>query len=237
MITIGVIPSRYGSTRFPGKPLAKISGKSLIERVYHQALKAKLDKVIVATDDKRIMDEVMSFGGVAVLTGEHNSGTDRIAEAIEKEECDIVINIQGDEPLIKPEIIDTVALALEKNEWADVTTAAVGISDNKEIDDANIVKTVFAKNGKALYFSRNTIPYQKDKMPDYYKHIGIYGFRKQFLKKFVSLPQSSLEQAESLEQLRILENGYNIHVSIVKYDSIGVDVPEDIKKVEEALRP
>ncbi len=237
MKIIGVIPSRYGSTRFPGKPLVKISGKSLIERVYHQALKAKLDKVIVATDDKRIMDEVMSFGGVAVLTGEHNSGTDRITEAIEKEECDIVINIQGDEPLIKPEIINTVALSLEKNEWADVTTAAVMISDNKEIDDPNIVKVVFAKNGKALYFSRNTIPYYKDKMPDYYKHIGIYGFRKQFLKKFTSLPQSSHEQAESLEQLRILENGYNIHVSIVKDDSIGVDVPEDIKKVEEALHP
>ena len=236
MIAIGIIPARFGSARYPGKPLVKISGKSLIERVYKQAVRADLEKVIVATDDERIVEEVKSFGGNVALTGEHNSGTDRIAEAVRRETCDIVINIQGDEPLIEPEIINSVTMALNENEWADVSTAAVKISDIQEIDDPNVVKVVFSTYGKDLYFSRSKIPFEKNSKPEYYKHIGIYGYRKDFLRTFISLPQSSLELAESLEQLRVLENGYNIHVSTVEYDSIGVDTPEDVKKVEEILR-
>ncbi len=238
MKAIGVIPARYGSTRFPGKPLVKILGKSLIERVYNQASRADLDRVIVATDDERIIDEVSSFGGSAVMTGEHNSGTDRIAEAVKNEACDFVVNIQGDEPLIDPQVIDIIAQALENNEWADVTTATVKIINTQEIDNPNVNKVVFTKDGKALYFSRSRIPSNRNSAPNtsYFKHIGIYGFRKDFLNTFVSLPRSSLEIAESLEQLRVIENGYDIHVSIVDYDSIGVDVPEDVKRVEEMIK-
>lgn len=235
MISIGVIPARYGSTRFPGKPLAKISGKTLIERVYSQALRADLDKVIVATDDERIVNEVISFNGNVVLTGEHASGTDRISEAVEKEKFDFAVNIQGDEPLISPEIINTVIGALKKNDWAEVSTAAVNIKDPAGIHDENIVKVVFSGKGRALYFSRAVIPFRRAGNPAYYKHIGIYCYRRDFLKKFVSLPPSSMEMSESLEQLRVLENGYNIHVSVVDYNPIGVDTLEDIRRVEEAL--
>lgn len=235
MKAIGIIPARYGSSRFPGKPLAGIAGKSLIRRVYEQVIMAGLEKVIVATDDRRIEAEVSGFGGIAVLTGEHRSGTDRIAEAAVKEDCDIVINIQGDEPLISPEVIRKVCSALDDNSWASVSTAAVKAGD-EELANPNVVKVVFAADGRALYFSRSLIPYSVKSRPQYYKHIGIYGYRKDFLMKFVSLPQSSLETAESLEQLRALENGYAIHVSVVDYDSIAVDTPEDVKKVEAVLK-
>jgi 3-deoxy-manno-octulosonate cytidylyltransferase (CMP-KDO synthetase) len=240
MRVIGVIPARYGSSRLPGKPLVKIAGKTLIERVYRRAELADLSKIIVATDDKRIADEVLSFGGNAVLTGEHHSGTDRIAGAVAKERCDAVINIQGDEPLISPEIISTVAVALKKNSWADITTAATEITNIYEIDESNVVKVVFASSGKALYFSRSRIPYiiKPDNLSliTYFKHIGIYGYRKNFLKRFVTLSPSQLEKAESLEQLRALENGYAIHVSMVKYTGVAVDTIEDVAKVEEILR-
>lgn len=231
MIVIGVIPARYGSVRFPGKPLAMIAGKTLIERVYRQALRADLEKVIVATDDRRILEAVQSFGGTAVMTGDHPSGTDRVGEAVRDERCDFVINIQGDEPLIDPGVINSVAYALRENGWADASTAATKISRAEDIDNPNIVKSVFAKNGRALYFSRSRIPYDRDHGAVYYKHIGIYGYRKKFLKRFVSLSRSSLESAESLEQLRMLENGYSMHVSVVAYDSISVDVPEDVQRI------
>ncbi len=236
MLIIGVIPARYASTRFPGKPLAKIAGKSMIERVYRQAEKADLKKVIVATDDERIKDEVLSFGGNVMLTREHPSGTDRIAEVADNEICDAVINIQGDEPLIEPDVINTVSESLRINTWADMTTAVTEIIDNKEIDDPNVVKTVLSVQGKALYFSRSRIPYSVKPGIKYFKHIGIYGYRKAFLTKFISIKPSDLEIAESLEQLRALENGFSIHVSVVGYNSIAVDSPEDAARVEERLK-
>ncbi|MFH0977552.1 MAG: 3-deoxy-manno-octulosonate cytidylyltransferase [Spirochaetota bacterium] len=242
----GIIPARYGSSRFPGKPLAKIAGKTLIERVYRQAERAGLEKIIVATDDERIKDEVLAFGGNAVMTGEHHSGTDRIAEASLNEDCDAVINIQGDEPLIDPAVIVAVSSALTNNTWADITTAAVGIYSTSEIDNPNVVKVVFAGNGRALYFSRSKIPYSLNSLnvttgngnipAGYFKHIGIYGYKKEFLKKFVALKPSPLELAESLEQLRALENGFAIHVSIVEYNCVAVDVPADVIKVENILK-
>jgi 3-deoxy-manno-octulosonate cytidylyltransferase (CMP-KDO synthetase) len=239
MMIIGIIPSRYASTRLPGKPLIKIAGKTLIERVYRRAEMSDLKKIIVATDDNRIEEEVASFGGNVVLTGEHYSGTDRIAEAAEKELCDAVVNIQGDEPLISPDIINIIAGSLRDNPWADITTAASEIENTTEIDDPNVVKVVFDVNGRALYFSRSRIPFNKksDNKPHikYYKHIGIYGYRKEFLKKFISM-KSSLETAESLEQLRALENGYSIHVSQVNYTGAAVDTIEDIAKVESMIR-
>jgi 3-deoxy-manno-octulosonate cytidylyltransferase (CMP-KDO synthetase) len=241
MKIIGIIPARYGSNRFPGKPLVKIAGIRLIERVYRRAEQAGLAKIIVATDDKRIESAVLSFGGNVAMTGEHHSGTDRIAEAAAGESCDAVINIQGDEPLIDPEIINTIAYSLKNNAWADIATSAVEIIDKDEIDNPNIVKVVFAADGKALYFSRSKIPY--DAKPDvkkshvnYFKHIGIYGYRKEFLNKFVALKPSPLELTESLEQLRALENGFAIHVSIVNYIGAAVDAPEDIMRVEDILR-
>lgn len=240
MIIIGIIPARYASSRFPGKPLAKIAGKTLIERVYRKAEQADLQKVIVATDDERIRKEVTSFGGNVVLTGEHNSGTDRITEASAGINCDAVINIQGDEPLIDPAIINIISLSLKNNAWADITTAASLINNEAEINDRNVVKTVFSSEGRALYFSRSRIPYnlKRDKnfSINYYKHIGIYGFRKSFLEKFIAMKPSPLETAESLEQLRALENGYAIHVSVVKYNGVAVDVPEDVERVEKILK-
>ncbi|MBN2038514.1 MAG: 3-deoxy-manno-octulosonate cytidylyltransferase [Spirochaetes bacterium] len=235
MKIIGVIPARFGSTRFPGKPLIKIAGKSLIQRVYLQAQKADLSKIIVATDDKRILDEVASFGGNAVLTGEHHTGTDRIGEVIQNEDFDAVINIQGDEPLIEPQIIDTIINSIKNYQWADMTTAAALIENNDEIDDPNIVKVVFSAAGKALYFSRSRIPFNRNPVQKYYKHIGIYAYRKNFIKKFISLQPSSLEKAESLEQLRALENGFAIHVSEVKYNGFGIDTPGDAETAERLL--
>ncbi len=236
MIAIGVIPARYASTRFPGKPLARIAGKSLIERVYSQAVQADLRKVIVATDDMRIADEVRSFGGNYVLTGEHPSGTDRIAEAVKNEKCDIVVNVQGDEPLIQPEIINTVVRALKDKKSADASTAAAKISDPGEIIDPNVVKVVFTVDGRALYFSRAAIPFSRGGNQHCFKHIGIYGYRKDFLETFVSLPMSSMEISESLEQLRLIENGYHIQVSIVDYSPTSVDTPEDAKRVEDIIK-
>jgi 3-deoxy-manno-octulosonate cytidylyltransferase (CMP-KDO synthetase) len=241
MKIIGIIPARYGSSRFPGKPLVKIAGISLVERVYRRAEQAGLAKIIVATDDKRIENAVLSFGGNAVMTGEHHSGTDRIAEAVASESCDAVINIQGDEPLIDPGIINTIASSLKNNIWADIATAAVEIKEKDEIDNPNIVKVIFTTEGRALYFSRSKIPYNaksdiKKSHLKYFKHIGIYGYRKEFLKKFVALKPSTLELAESLEQLRALENGFAIHVSIVEYSGAAIDTPEDVKRVENILR-
>ncbi len=236
MNVIGVIPARYGSTRFPGKPLAVIAGRTLIERVYRQALLADLREVIVATDDRRILDAVQSFGGNVVMTGDHQSGTDRVGEAVRDVRCNFVINIQGDEPLMDPRVINSVAFALSNNRWADASTAVTRISRADDIDNPNIVKAVFTRDGRALYFSRSRIPYDQDQGAVYYKHIGIYGYRRKFLKKFISLSKSSLESAESLEQLRILEHGYSMHVSVVRYDSISVDVPEDVQRIEEILK-
>jgi len=235
---IGVIPARYFSSRFPGKPLAKICGKPMILWVIFQAKKARfIDKVIVATDDNRIRHVVESVGSEAVMTSKKcRSGTDRIAEAIEHyPDYDIIVNIQGDEPLISPYLIDETIkpLLMDKNI---VVSTACKLCKQEEINSPDVVKVVRDKNGNALYFSRATIPYNRTNLNSaVYKHIGLYVYQKSFLNIFKTLPPSFLEKTESLEQLRILEHGYKIYVIETKYESYGVDRPEHIKEIEKIL--
>jgi len=237
---IGVIPARYASTRFPGKPLALIAGKPLIQRVVEQCRKAKsLSEVIVATDDARIADAVKIFCRVEMTRADHPSGSDRITEVAARCECDAVVNIQGDEPLIDPLVIDVVVKALSNCE---MSTAATLIKNPAEYDNPNVVKVVVNAAGRALYFSRRTIPYLREAASrsvseqlaafPFLKHLGIYGYRRETLLRLVKFPVSPLEQAEKLEQLRALENGIQIAVVRVEYDSVGVDVPDDVAKVE-----
>ena len=229
---IGVIPARYASTRFPGKPLAMLDGKSMIRRVYEQAFYSKhINDVFVATDDKRIFDEVKSFGGNAVLTSKrHKTGTDRIVEAIKGIKCDIVVNIQGDEPFIKPEVIDSAIKPLLNDSKINVSTLAFPFKEN--VSDENKVKVVFDKNYNALYFSRSVIPDNSRNKTNiiYYKHLGLYVYRKDFLLKFSREKQSELEKAEKLEQLRMLSMGEKIKIVITKDDSISIDTLKDYKK-------
>jgi len=240
MKTIGIIPARYGSTRFPGKPLAVINGKTMIRRVFEQASKSrKLQYIVVATDDERIKKEVESFSGNAILTApNHKSGTDRCAEALDKlsEKFDVIINIQGDEPFIEPQQIDDLVEMFTDNS-VQIATLKVKIMDQKILESPNAVKVVSATNGKALYFSRLPIPYIRDfgggnplKHHTYYKHLGIYGYRSEVLQQIVKLPESSFEIAESLEQLRWLENGYSIFVKETEKENFSIDTPEDLQK-------
>ena len=243
MNTIGIIPARFNSTRFPGKPLIKIGGKTMIRRVYERCT-LSLNNVIVATDDKRIKKEVEGFGGHVIMTSpDHKSGTDRCAEAVtlyEKsynEPVDIVINIQGDEPFLDPAILSHLSKSFNDPEIL-ISTLVKKISCKNEIFDPNLPKVVIDKNGMALYFSRSPIPYviNADKLKwaeihPFYKHFGIYAFRKEVLLELTQLPLSSLEQAESLEQNRWLENGYRIHVEETEHDSISIDTPEDLDKI------
>lgn len=240
---IGIIPARYASTRFPGKPLANINGKTMIQRVYEQA-KIVLNDVYVATDDERIVNEIKKFGGNFVMTSEnHQSGTDRIAEAIEKIKAetgktfDVVINIQGDEPFIQPEQIKEIQSCFN-NIDTDIATLVKKIEKSEEVFDINKPKVVFKNNMQAIYFSRSPIPFlrneEKEKwhlQQDYYKHIGMYAYKVGVLKKLTQLPQSKLELAESLEQLRWIENNYKISVAITEFESFGVDTPEDLQKI------
>lgn len=231
---IGVIPARYGSTRFPGKPLVLISGKPMIQHVYERVLKSKLlNYVIVATEDKRIYDVVKGFGGNVVMTSKHHkSGTDRIGEVVKKVKCDIVVNIQGDEPFIDPRNIDKAIEPLIKDKTVNVSTLCCKISDKSEITDSNVVKVIFDKNNFALYFSRLPVSYLKNgRKTNYYKHIGLYVFRKRFLLKFIKTKQSRLEKKEKLEQLRIFEMGKKIKVVITKKDSIAIDTKKDLEKL------
>lgn len=243
MKLLGIIPARYGSTRFPGKPLALILGKSMIERVFRKASESKLlSDVIVATDDQRIYDHVLAFGGKAVMTSaSHPSGTDRCAEVLEKsvDKFDVVINIQGDEPFIHHGQIDQV-IACFNNPDAEIATLVKVISEERELDNRNIPKVVIQKSGKALYFSRRTIPFcteeQKIKFLSegkFLKHIGIYGYRAEVLPKLALLEKSQLEIMESLEQLRWLENGYTIMTAVTSYENMAVDSPEDVLLIEE----
>ncbi len=240
MRTVGIIPARYGSTRFPGKPLALIAGKPLIQHVVERCQKSKkLSEVVVATDDTRIWEVAQNFCRVEMTAPEHPSGSDRIAEVARNCSCDAVVNIQGDEPLIDPRVIDSVVDALHDCE---MSTAATQIRDNGELDNANVVKVVVNVAGRAMYFSRRTIPFLRDakgealKAFPFLKHLGIYGYRRDTLLKLVKLPISALEQAEKLEQLRALENGISIAVRVVEYDSVGVDIPADVARVEKLLQ-
>jgi len=235
MKIIGVIPARLGSTRFPEKVLADIMGKPMIWWVWQKAKKAKLiSEIFIATDDKRIFDMVEGFGGRAVMTSKkHQSGTDRIAEAVKNIKADIVINIQGDEPLIRPDMLDKAIAPLLKEKKAVMSTLVCKVTDKKLMHDSNIVKVAVDKNGYALYFSRAPIPSQARAQNFRYflKHIGVYVYKKDFLLKYVQLNQSSLEKTEKLEQLRVLENGYKIITVETKFDTIPVDTPADLKKV------
>jgi 3-deoxy-manno-octulosonate cytidylyltransferase (CMP-KDO synthetase) len=240
---LGIIPARFASTRFPGKPLHLIAGKPLIQHVVEQCQKAKsLSEVVVATDDERIAVAAKKFCRVELTRADHPSGSDRIAEVAGRIFCDAVVNIQGDEPLIDPNVIDAVANALTHDE---MSTAATPIKNFSEYDNPNVVKVVVNAAGRALYFSRRTIPYLREAasrpVPEqlaafpFLKHLGIYGYRRETLLRLVKFPVSPLENAEKLEQLRALENGIGIAVVKVAYDSIGVDMPEDVQRVERIL--
>jgi 3-deoxy-manno-octulosonate cytidylyltransferase (CMP-KDO synthetase) len=248
-IPVIVIPARYASTRFPGKPLAEIAGKSMIRRVWERCGAAEIGaRVLVATDDQRIVEEVASFGGEAVFTPwDIASGSERMAWVAERSEGDVFINVQGDEPLMPPSTIDAVAEALRKSD-ADIATAACPLRDPAALSNPNVVKLVTDAEKNALYFSRACIPFDRDAATGnnadsnafadggvYLKHIGIYAFRRDALKRFAALPAGRLEQLEKLEQLRALEHGMRIRVAIVPADSQAVDTPEDLAAVEALL--
>jgi 3-deoxy-manno-octulosonate cytidylyltransferase (CMP-KDO synthetase) len=243
MRILGIIPARYASTRFPGKPLHPIAGKPLIQHVVERCRLAKaLSDIIVATDDQRIADVAKKFCRVEMTSDHHPSGTDRIAEVASRCECDAAVNIQGDEPLIDPAVVDAVAQALADSQ---MSTAATPIKDAAEYDNPNVVKVVVNAAGRALYFSRRTIPFVRDAASrpiaeqlaafPFLKHLGIYGYRREALLKLVKFPISPLESAEKLEQLRALDNGIEIAVVKVLYDSIGVDVLGDVERVERLI--
>jgi 3-deoxy-manno-octulosonate cytidylyltransferase (CMP-KDO synthetase) len=237
------IPSRYGSTRFPGKPLAMIAGKPMIQHACGCALKCPdISDVYVVTDDERIMDCVKGFGGKGVMTRkDHPSGTDRIAEASEilgLKDDDIVVNIQGDQPVFRSSIISQMVKPLVEDKSIPMGTVKYRISDPSEINNSNIVKVVTDNNDFALYFSRWPIPFYRERpqVQDYYKHLGFYAYRKRFILEFSQLPIAKLESAEKLEQLRAIENGFRIKVVETDFDSVEVDAPEDILKVEKLLK-
>jgi 3-deoxy-manno-octulosonate cytidylyltransferase (CMP-KDO synthetase) len=240
MKILGIIPARFESSRFPGKVLADIKGMSMVERVYKQAIQSKLlDKVIIATEDQRVVDHVERFNGSALLTDAgHASGTDRCFEVLKNQEnhYDYVINIQGDEPFIDPDQIDEIAGLLDGQ--AELATLIKKISTSEELFNMGEVKTVFNKEMEALYFSRQPIPYYRSMAEldwlqnhDYYKHIGIYAYRSDVLEQISKLPVSPLEKAESLEQLRWLEHGFKIKLAITEHESVCIDTQEDLDKV------
>jgi len=246
MEIVGVIPARYGSSRFPGKPLAMIQGKPMVVHVYERACKAKnLSSVVIATDDKRILLEAGKYGAHAVMTrADHACGSDRIAEVADSMECNIVVNIQGDEPLIEPNMIDQVVQPLLDDPQSPMATLKKRIVSLEELTNPNVVKVISDINGYALYFSRSCIPFPKKGWEevlmgtsdivlkkDFYRHVGLYAYRKDFLMEYTRMAPGKLEQLEELEQLRVLENGYKIKVAETQYDTIAVDAPEDINKV------
>ena len=241
---IAIIPARYESNRFPGKPLAVISGKPMIQHVVERAQRVPLlARVVVATDDKRIADCVATFGGEYVITrNDHVSGTDRLAEAAEIlaiPEQDVVVNIQGDQPVFNAEVIEQVARPLLDDPALPMSTLIYKIIRREEINDPNHVKTVFDRDNNALYFSRSPIPFQRnpdEDPPTYYKHLGFYAYRKNFLLSFVGLPVGEWERFEKLEQLRALEYGYRIKVVLTAHDSIEVDTKEELARVEALLQ-
>jgi 3-deoxy-manno-octulosonate cytidylyltransferase (CMP-KDO synthetase) len=253
MTSIVIIPARYDSTRFPGKPLSLLKGKALIQHVYENSKGAHfIDDVIVATDSEEILEKVLSFGGRAVMTDKkHSSGTDRIAEVAASMDYEVVVNVQADEPLIRPQMIDDVILILN-DERASIGTLIKKITDPVEIIDPNVVKVVFDKDGFALYFSRSPVPYHRDKWKSlkdlvtskelqvlacqsWYKHIGIYSYRREALLALSGMEQTELEKREKLEQLRAIENGMKIKVKETFFETCGVDTPEDLERVGKCL--
>lgn len=242
MKVVGIIPARYNSSRFKGKALVDICGKPMIQHVYEQAKKSRLlNNLIVATDDRRIYNTVINFGGKAVLTKKHSSGTDRIAEAAGKIKADIIVNIQGDEPLISSRMIDSAVSRFKKDKSAVMGTMKKEIASIEEALNPNIVKVITDKDNNAIYFSRLPIPFLRDEnkrkvsVKTYYKHIGLYLYTRAFLLKFSRMKQTLLEKKEKLEQLRALENGYKIKVYETDYDTIGVDTPDDLKQVKKMI--
>ena len=234
-----VIPARYESTRLPGKALLEIAGKPLIRLVYEQALESRLaDGLLIATDDARIADVASSFGAETVMTSaDCRSGTDRVCEALRDREADTVVNLQGDEPFVRPDMIDLLFSVIER-ETLDIATLCCPIRDDEEYHDPATVKVVLDRKGFALYFSRCPIPYYVRSGGDRqlsYKHIGIYGFSRDLLERFVSMPKGRLEEAESLEQLRILESGHRIRVLTTHYDGFGIDTPADLERARLTL--
>ena len=242
MKVVGIIPARYNSTRFPGKPLAMIKGKTMIQRVCEQAWKSKLDAVVVATDDIRIADEVLKFGGKYVMTDpRHQSGTDRCCEAVHmlEEHYDAVINIQGDEPFIDPRHIDLLVDMISRDD-TQLASLVKRVEDAEDLFGSTKVKVVMDKTGKALYFSRNPIPFMQNVAHEkwmqkgrFYQHIGIYAYKTETLHQIAKMQPSALEQAESLEQLRWLENGLSIRMAVVAGESISIDTPDDLAKARE----
>jgi len=245
MEILGIIPARYGSMRFPGKPLVEINGKTMVQLVYEQAVQAQmLKKVIVATDDDKIFNHVLEFGGEVIMTSpQHQSGTDRCAEIIGKpdhQKWDVIVNIQGDEPFISPTVIDLLCRCFE-NRTTQIATLVKEIQANEELFNHNNVKVILNKHKQALYFSRSPIPYCRNfpeqewlKQNTYYKHIGIYGYRSAVLREIAALPKTKLEITESLEQLRWLENGYIVNTEITTLESTAVDTPEDLQRIKNA---
>jgi 3-deoxy-manno-octulosonate cytidylyltransferase (CMP-KDO synthetase) len=231
---LGVIPARFASTRFPGKALARIAGKSMLEHVFERAAQARyLTNVVIATDDERIRDEAQRFHAPVRMTrSDHVSGTDRVAEVASADNAQIIVNIQGDEPLIDPAAIDATVLSILDHAEIPMGTLKKRIEDPAEIDNPNVVKVVTNLAGNAIYFSRSTIPYVRgDEGLTRFKHIGLYVYRRDFLLSYSDLPIGPLEKAERLEQLRALENGYSIRVVETEYESMGVDTPEDFERV------
>lgn len=241
MKVVAVIPARYGSTRFPGKALAPIAGKAMVQHVYERARAAKqVSRAVIATDDERILQAAVAFNGDAMMTRtEHRSGTERVAEVAAHVEADVYLNVQGDEPLIEPAAIDALVAAMAEDESVKVATLCVPIAEPSDIMDPNVVKVVVDFQGDALYFSRAPVPWVRDSKQvvesQHKKHLGLYGFRREALLEFPTLPPGELEKLEQLEQLRLLENGYKIRVVETEYNSVGVDVPEDVARVEELL--
>lgn len=234
-----IIPARYGSSRLEGKPLIEVNGKPIIQWVYEKAQQAKLaDITIVATDDERIFNAVKAFGGEVEMTSvNHKCGSDRIREVVERHpEIFYIVNLQGDEPLIKPDSIDAVARNVQDDEKADISTLIRVLRDESEINNPNLVKCVIDNNGYALYFSRAKIPYERNTgIATFYGHLGIYGYKREALIKMTSLPQTPLEKTESLEQLRALENGMKIKTSVVDFVPVGIDTKEDLEKFKQII--
>lgn len=241
MKAIGVIPARYDSKRFPAKVLVDICGKTMLQHVWERAKKAKLlDDLIIACDDQRIEDAAKKFGAKVVMTSkDHSSGTERIVEAVNSIDVETIVNIQADEPLIHPIMIDSIVDAFSVDQAVKMVTLRKKINDLKELDCPHVVKVIVDRDNFAIYFSRSPIPHRafdsQVQDPDYFKHIGIYGYSKDFLFTYKNLPVSNLERIEKLEQLRVLEAGFKIKVIETNVDSIGVDTPEDLEKIKKHL--